>query len=125
VPTLRIDPPGQGPPFEAVRRVLRRDAGREVERCAREARGRSKDLQGVVLTRFVVSPEGKMDSAEVLVGVGDTTWHACLTEALRKPKLPKVTEGRLTLSKVPIVLCPDGRTLLWPDLVRPAAATPP
>jgi hypothetical protein len=115
-PVVHVGAPGQGLPFEPIRRVLRRDASREIAQCVAEARKGQPDLKGTVLVQFVVASDGAITGARVLVGPGGDALHACLVNALQKPKIPKVTEGNLTLSAVPVVLCADGRTLVWPDI---------
>ena len=115
-PVVHVEAPGQGLPFEPIRRVLRRDANREIAQCVAEARKGQPALKGTVLLRFVAASDGTITGARVLVGPGGDTLHACLVDALQKSKIPKVTEGNLTLSAVPVVLCADGRTLVWPDI---------
>jgi outer membrane biosynthesis protein TonB len=114
-PVVRVGDAGQGAALEPVRRVLRRDASAEVARCAAEARKGQPKLEGVVLMRFVVTAEGALSGASVLVSPGDDALHACLASAIERPKVPKIAEGNTTVSGVPVVLCADGRVLLWPD----------
>ncbi len=113
-PVVHVDAPGQGLAFEPIRRVLRRDAAGQVAQCVDDARKGAPRLKGAVLVRFVATPDGTLTGARVLVGPGDDAFHACLVDALRKPKVPKVGEANVTVSGVPVVLCADGRTLLWP-----------
>ena len=117
-PVVHVEAPGQGIPFEPIRRVLRRDASTEIAQCVTEARKGQPELNGAVLVRFVAAPDGTITGARVLVGPGNDTFDACLVDALQKPKVPKVAEGNVTLSSVPVVLCADGRTLVWPELPR-------
>ena len=117
-PVVHVEAPGQGLPFEPIRRVLRRDANQEIAQCVAEARKGQPELKGTVLVRFVAAPDGTITGARVLVGPGSDALHACLVGALQRPKVPKVTEGNVTLSAVPVVLCADGRTLVWPELPR-------
>lgn len=108
-PVVHVEAPGQGIPFEPIRRALRRDASTEIAQCVATARTGQPELKGAVLVRFVAAPDGTLTEGRVLVGPGNDTFHACLVDALQKPKVPKVTEGNLTLSSVPVVLCADGR----------------
>lgn len=117
-PVVHVEAPAQGIPFEPIRRALRRDASTEIAQCVATARTGQPGLKGAVLVRFVAAPDGTITEGRVLVGPGNDTFHACLVDALQKPKVPKVTEGNLTLSWVPVVLCADGRTLVWPELPR-------
>jgi hypothetical protein len=42
-----------------------------------------------------------------------------VVSALAHAKIADLGHPGATVSNVPIVVCPDGRTLLWPDLPKP------
>jgi outer membrane biosynthesis protein TonB len=119
VPVIKRQEPSVGFPFETVRAMLIRAARAPIEACGKEARGRAPDLNGTVLVRFKLPNGGALEQVEVVRGVGDAALHQCLVGALARAKVADLGHPGATVSNVPIVVCPDGRTLLWPDLPKP------
>lgn len=122
VPSLRTDAPETPAAAEPIRRALHRGAREPLAVCAARARGVVSERGRVALTRLVVSPAGGFESVELQEGTGDLALDRCLVAALSRAPTPSVSEARVTLSNVPIVLCSDGRIRVWPAL--PGARAP-
>jgi hypothetical protein len=116
LPVVKQHEPTFGFPFETVRRMVIRAARVPIEACGRAVRGRAPDLSGVVLVRFKLPKGGALEQVEVVRGIGDTALHQCVVGALAQAKIADLGHPGATVSNVPIVVCPDGRTLLWPEL---------
>jgi hypothetical protein len=119
VPVIKQQEPTFGFPFETVRRMVMRAARVPIDACGKDVRGRAPDLNGVVLVRFKLPKlpnGGALEQVEVVRGIGDAALHQCVVGALAQAKIADLGHPGATISNVPIVVCPDGSTLLWPEL---------
>jgi len=115
IPTVKLDDATVEFPFRSVRALLAKGARPAIEQCVAAARKRSADLTGVVLVKFSLPDGGGLSNAQIVRGVGDGELHSCLLGALTHAKTPDLQAHGITLSNVPVVVCPNGRALFWPD----------
>ena len=115
IPKIKLSDATMQFPFAEVRALVAKGARSAIEQCVAAARKRSADLSGVVLVKFRLPTGGGLSNAEVIRGVGDDDLHGCVVGALLQTKMPDLQAHGILLSNVPVVVCPDGRALFWPD----------
>jgi len=124
-PVIRPSDPTFAFPFEAVRWAVSKGAGSAIEICMREARKRDPALSGAVLLKFKLPDGGGIERAEIVRGVGDEALHECLQGALAHARIADLKLHGKVLSNVPVVACPDGSSLFWPDPPKAEAPETP
>ena len=89
---------------EVIRRVVRRHHG-EVRHCYEQGLQQRPDLDGRVLTQFMIAPTGEVVAATVQSStLGHVETEMCIARAVRRWTFPPVDAGGMTNVTYPFVL---------------------
>ena len=84
------------------------DAIHEVQACYQVEVDSKSAPAGIVVTQFIIDPEGRVSAAAVLKSsLGVRTVEDCIVESLRRRRFPKPESGGILVVNYPFVLTPE------------------
>lgn len=90
---------------DQIRKVVQANRG-QVRVCIEEALARTPDFAAKLPVKFVISPEGKVASAEISADVGDQPLRDCMIAAVKTWVFPKPKGGGAVVVTYPFMFHP-------------------